>query len=57
MEIVSEGVWCGVLHACDMFPTPGSLTHPAPPRTPFIPHDENTYISSLSMFQADAERY
>ena len=54
MEIASEGVWCGVLHTCDMFPTPGPLTRPARPQTPFIPHDENIYISSLSTFQADA---
>lgn len=54
MEIASEGVWCGVLHTCDMFPTPGPLTRPARPQTPFIPHDENIYISSLSAFQADA---
>lgn len=47
MEIASEGVWC-------MFPTPGPLARPACPQTPFIPHDENTYISSLSTFQADA---
>ena len=42
------------MHTCDMFPTPGPLTRPARPQTPFIPHDENIYISSLSTFQADA---
>lgn len=49
----SEGVWCGVLHVCGVFPTPGPLARPAPPQTAFIPHDENAYIP-LSTFHADA---